>query len=53
MVGAVVATFLGRFLGLYAANQGAGFIASILGAVLVLFIYRRMSQRGVGPADGR
>ena len=44
MVGALVATLLGRFLGLYDPNQGAGFIASILGAVLVLVIYRRLGR---------
>ena len=42
MVGAVVATYLGRFLGLYEANQGAGFIASVVGAILVLFAYKRL-----------
>ena len=42
MIGAVVATYLGRFIGLYEANQGAGFIASVVGAILVLFAYNRM-----------
>ena len=46
MVGALIATLLGRFLGLYGPNQGAGFIASILGAVLVLWIYRRIGRSG-------
>lgn len=41
MGGAVVATLLGRMLGLYGSNQGAGFIASIVGAIIVLFAYRR------------
>jgi uncharacterized membrane protein YeaQ/YmgE (transglycosylase-associated protein family) len=45
MVGALVATLLGRFLGLYGAGEGAGFIASILGAVLVLFVYRQAVAR--------
>lgn len=45
MVGALVATLLGRFLGLYGAGEGAGFIASILGAILVLFVYRRSLAR--------
>jgi uncharacterized membrane protein YeaQ/YmgE (transglycosylase-associated protein family) len=45
MGGAVVATFLGRFLGLYGAGQGAGFIASIVGAILVLFVYRSLRKR--------
>ena len=46
MVGALIATFLGRFLGFYGPNQGAGFIASIFGAVLVLLVYRRMGRSG-------
>jgi uncharacterized membrane protein YeaQ/YmgE (transglycosylase-associated protein family) len=46
MAGAIVATFLGRLIGLYGPGQGAGFIASIVGAVLVLFGYHQMRQRG-------
>ena len=45
VVGAVVATFLGQALGIYAAGQSAGFIASVIGAVLVLFIYN-LATRG-------
>jgi uncharacterized membrane protein YeaQ/YmgE (transglycosylase-associated protein family) len=44
MVGALIATLLGRFIGLYGPNQGAGFIASIFGAVLILWVYRRMRK---------
>jgi len=46
MGGAIVATLLGRLVGLYGPGQGAGFIASIIGAVLVLFGYHKMKQRG-------
>jgi len=45
MGGAVVATLLGRVIGLYGPNQGAGFIASIIGAVIVLFVYRSVRRR--------
>jgi uncharacterized membrane protein YeaQ/YmgE (transglycosylase-associated protein family) len=45
MGGAVVATVLGRMLGLYGPNQGAGFIASIVGAILVLVGYRTLTNR--------
>jgi uncharacterized membrane protein YeaQ/YmgE (transglycosylase-associated protein family) len=38
IVGAVLAGFLGRQLGWYAANQPAGWIASVVGAIIVLFI---------------
>ena len=41
ITGAVVATLLGRAIGLYGSAQGAGFIASIIGAILVLVAYRQ------------
>lgn len=44
MGGAVVATLLGRMIGLYGPGQGAGFIASIVGAILVLFAYRQLRR---------
>lgn len=45
MGGAVVATYLGRAVGLYGAGEGAGFVASVIGAILVLFVYRRVRAR--------
>jgi uncharacterized membrane protein YeaQ/YmgE (transglycosylase-associated protein family) len=45
MGGALVATLLGRLMGFYGPNEGAGFLASVIGAVLVLFVYRRVRQR--------
>lgn len=45
IVGAVLATFLGQALGLYAAGQAAGFIASVIGAMVVLFIYHAIRGR--------
>lgn len=39
IVGSVLATFLGQAMGLYATGQAAGFIGSVIGAMLVLFIY--------------
>jgi uncharacterized membrane protein YeaQ/YmgE (transglycosylase-associated protein family) len=45
LAGSVVAYFIGRALGWYTAyGTGPGIIASILGAMLVLFIYR-MARR--------
>ena len=38
--GAVLAGFLGQQLGWYRQGEGAGFIAAIVGAVLILFVYR-------------
>jgi uncharacterized membrane protein YeaQ/YmgE (transglycosylase-associated protein family) len=42
VVGSFVATYLGQALGWYGAGQGAGLVGSILGAIIVLFIYSRV-----------
>jgi len=47
--GALLGTFVGRALGLYAANQGAGIIMSILGSIIILAIYRAMVRRRATP----
>lgn len=47
IVGALLAGFLGRALGWYEAGEGAGLIASILGALLVLWLYKRFAGRPV------
>lgn len=39
IIGAVVAGYLGAALGLYEPGQGAGWIGSIVGAIIVLFAY--------------
>jgi uncharacterized membrane protein YeaQ/YmgE (transglycosylase-associated protein family) len=49
IAGAVVAGFLGRVVGWYRPGEGAGLIASVLGALLVLWIYRK-SQAGSAGA---
>jgi uncharacterized membrane protein YeaQ/YmgE (transglycosylase-associated protein family) len=38
--GALVAGYLGQALGWYAPGQGAGFIGSIVGAIILLLLYR-------------
>jgi uncharacterized membrane protein YeaQ/YmgE (transglycosylase-associated protein family) len=43
--GAVLAGFLGQQLGWYRSGQGAGFIAAIVGAMLILFVYRLIAGR--------
>ena len=43
--GAVLAGFLGQQLGWYRQGQGAGFIAAIVGAVAILFVYRMVASR--------
>jgi uncharacterized membrane protein YeaQ/YmgE (transglycosylase-associated protein family) len=40
IVGALLGGFIGRALGMYSANEGAGFIMALIGAVVVLAIYR-------------
>jgi uncharacterized membrane protein YeaQ/YmgE (transglycosylase-associated protein family) len=45
IVGAVLGGFIGRAMGFYGPNQGAGFLMSLVGAVVVLFIYRLMVGR--------
>jgi uncharacterized membrane protein YeaQ/YmgE (transglycosylase-associated protein family) len=44
IVGALIGGFLGRLLGLYKEGEPAGFIGAFLGAVLVLWIYRKMRK---------
>jgi uncharacterized membrane protein YeaQ/YmgE (transglycosylase-associated protein family) len=44
IAGAFVARFLGQALGFYAEGERAGIIASILGAILLLAIYRLMRR---------
>ena len=45
IAGSLVAGFLGRALGWYQAGQGAGLIMSVVGAVLLLVVYRLLKQR--------
>ena len=44
IVGSVLGAYIGRVLGLYAPGQPAGFLMSILGAVVLLFLYRQFSR---------
>lgn len=46
IAGAFLMTFLGQMVGWYRPDQGAGFIAATLGAVLVLFIWNRLVASG-------
>jgi uncharacterized membrane protein YeaQ/YmgE (transglycosylase-associated protein family) len=46
IAGAFVAGYLGRVVGWYQPGQPAGFIASIIGAMVLLLIYRMISKRG-------
>jgi uncharacterized membrane protein YeaQ/YmgE (transglycosylase-associated protein family) len=45
IVGALVATWLGQAVGWYRAGEGAGLIGAVVGAVIVLAIYRAVAGR--------
>jgi uncharacterized membrane protein YeaQ/YmgE (transglycosylase-associated protein family) len=45
VAGAMLGTFLGRAVGWYQPGEPAGFIAAIIGALILLFIYRQFRGR--------
>ena len=45
IVGALLCGFLGRALGLYGPEDPAGFLMSVLGAIVLLVIYRMVASR--------
>ncbi|OZI32649.1 GlsB/YeaQ/YmgE family stress response membrane protein [Bordetella genomosp. 1] len=45
IVGAVVAGFLGQTLGWYAPGEPAGWIASVIGAIIVLFVVGMFAKK--------
>ena len=45
IAGALLAGWLGKMLGWYEANEGAGFIAAVVGAFLILLVYRLVAGR--------
>ena len=47
VAGAFLATFIGQTIGWYRLDQGAGFIAATVGALVVLFIWNRLVARNV------
>lgn len=49
IAGAFVAGLLGRMIGWYSPDEPAGFIASIIGAMLLLFIYRAATRNREAP----
>jgi len=44
VAGAVLAGYLGQRLGWYERGEGAGFLAAIVGAVLLLIVYRAIAR---------
>jgi uncharacterized membrane protein YeaQ/YmgE (transglycosylase-associated protein family) len=45
IAGAVAGGYIGRALGWYGPNDGAGFLMSLFGAIVLLWIYRLMIRR--------
>jgi len=45
IAGSVLATWLGQQLGWYRYGEGAGFIGSVVGAIIILAIYRMVAHR--------
>ena len=45
IVGAIVAGYLGSAVGWYAPGQGAGWIGSIVGAIIVLFVVGLVTKK--------
>ena len=53
IAGSLVATWLGQAMHLYRPGQEAGFIGSIVGAVIILAVYRWIAQRRAVPSDSQ
>jgi len=51
--GSVLAGFLGRAVGWYRAGEPVGFIASVIGAIIILAIYRAIIGRSAGTGGFR
>lgn len=47
IAGAMIGGFLGRAMGLYQEGEAAGWIMSILGAIILLALYRMLVRRRV------
>lgn len=50
IAGSFIAGFVGQALGFYRAGQGVGFIGSVLGALLLLFVVGKLKGPGSGSA---
>ena len=48
IAGSFLAGFVGQFFGWYQACEGAGFIASVIAAIVLLLIYGRLRQGSGG-----
>jgi uncharacterized membrane protein YeaQ/YmgE (transglycosylase-associated protein family) len=48
--GAFVGKFLGDALGLYREGESAGFFMSLLGAMILLFLYKHFMRKNTIPS---
>ncbi|HUS08538.1 MAG TPA: GlsB/YeaQ/YmgE family stress response membrane protein [Bryobacteraceae bacterium] len=46
IAGAVLGGYVGRLMGFYGPNEGAGFFMALLGSIILLAIYRLTLRRG-------
>lgn len=46
IVGSILGGFIGQAMGLYGPNDPVGFLMALLGAILLLVIYRMATGRG-------
>jgi uncharacterized membrane protein YeaQ/YmgE (transglycosylase-associated protein family) len=47
IAGALVGGFIGRAMGFYGPSQSAGYLMSIVGAIILLALYRMLARRSV------
>ena len=45
VIGSFVGGFIGRFMGLYREGEAAGFVMSVIGAIVVTIAYHMISSR--------
>ena len=45
VVGSLIATYLGQAMGWYSAGAPAGFIASVIGAIILLALYGLVARK--------
>ncbi|HVJ61907.1 MAG TPA: GlsB/YeaQ/YmgE family stress response membrane protein [Tahibacter sp.] len=50
IAGSLLATWLGQVIGWYKAGQAAGFITSVIGAVILLALYRVFTKNSGGSS---
>ncbi len=53
VAGSFLASFAGTALGLYQKGAAAGWIASVVGAVILLFIYGMVTKKSGGGDSGQ